>query len=181
MRRRSRGRIGVILTGELIINTNPHAARPRAGETILGGGIAAALLDIALAMTFWWFYSGASPWAILQSIAAGLLGKESFAGGMGTAALGAFLHVFIACVMAAVYYLGCLRWPVLYKKPVFCGAVYGVILYLAMSYIVLPLSKASPMPFIPSWFLASVLSHVVFVGIPIALVARWSAARSASS
>lgn len=163
------------------MSTNPDATRPRAGETILGGGVAAALLDITLAMSFWWFYNGASPQVILQSIAAGLLGKDSFAGGLGTAALGGFLHLFIACVMAAVYYLGCLRWPVLYRRPVFFGAVYGVVLYLAMSYVVLPLSKASPLPFIPSWFLASVLSHVVLVGIPIALVARWSAARSASS
>lgn len=163
------------------MNTIPNAVRPRACETILGGGIVAALLDIALAMTFWWFYNGASPLVILQSIAAGLLGKDSFSGGLGTVALGAFLHLFIACVMAAVYYLGCLRWPVLFRKPVFCGAVYGVILYFAMSYVVLPLSQASPLPFIPSWFLASVASHVVFVGIPIALVARWSATRSASS
>ena len=163
------------------MNTIPDSARPRAGETILLGGIVAALLDIALAMTFWWFYNGASPLAILQSIAAGLLGKDSFAGGMGTVALGAFLHFFIACVMATVYYLGCRRWPVLFRRPVFYGTVYGALLFLAMTYVVLPLSKASPLPFIPSWFLASVLSHVVLVGIPIALLARWSAARSASS
>lgn len=97
------------------------------------------------------------------------------------AALGVFLHLFIACVMAAVHYPGCRRWPVLYQRPVFFGAIYGVLLYLAMTYVVLPLSQASPLPFIPSWFVASVLSHVVFVGIPIALVARWSATRSASS
>jgi len=159
------------------MDTNLGSARPRAIETILGGGAIAALLDIALAMSFWWFYSGASPLVILQSIAAGLLGKDSFEGGMGTVALGAFLHLFIACVMAAVYYLGCRRWPVLFRRPVYCGAIYGVILYLAMSYVVLPLSKAAPLPFIPSWFLASIASHVLLVGIPIALVARWSASR----
>lgn len=162
------------------MDTNLGLARPRAFDTIVRGGVVAALLDIALAMGFWWFYNGASPQVILQSIAAGLLGKESFAGGMGTAALGAFLHLVIACVMAAVYYLGCLRWPVLFRRPIFCGAVYGVLLYLAMSYVVLPLSKAAPLPFIPSWFLASVASHVVLVGIPIALVARWSAARNSA-
>jgi uncharacterized membrane protein YagU involved in acid resistance len=163
------------------MRTIPAAARPRAGDVIFCGGITAALLDIALAMSFWWFYSAASPLVILQSIAAGLIGKDSFAGGLGTVALGAFLHVFIACVMAAVYFLGCLRWPALYQRPVFFGTIYGVILYLAMTYVVLPLSQASPLPFIPSWFVASVASHIVFVGIPIALVARWSASRNASS
>jgi hypothetical protein len=154
---------------------------PRARDVIFLGGIVAALLDIALAMTFWWFYNGASPLVILQSIAAGLIGKDSFGGGMGTVALGALLHVFIACVMAAVYYLGCRRWPALYQRPVFFGTVYGVLLYLAMTYVVLPLSQASPLPFIPSWFVASVASHILFVGIPIALVARWSAARGAAA
>lgn len=162
------------------MDTNLDITRPRASDTILLGGVVAALLDIALAMSFWWFYNGASPLVILQSIAAGLLGKESFGGGMGTVALGAFLHLFIACVMAAVYYVGCRRWPALYQRPVFYGAVYGVILYLAMTYVVLPLSQASPLPFIPSWFVASVASHIVFVGIPIALVARWSASRGSS-
>lgn len=160
---------------------NAATARPRASDVIAFGGVAAALLDIALAMTFWWFYNGASPVVILQSIAAGLLGKDSFAGGMETATLGALLHLFIACVMAAVYYLGCLRWPVLFQRPVSCGAIFGVLLYLAMSYVVLPLSQALPLPFIPSWFLASIASHVLLVGIPIALVARWSAAHRSSS
>jgi len=154
-------------------------ARPRAGEVVLLGGGVAALLDIALAMTFWWFYNGASPLVILQSIAAGLIGKAAFAGGMGTVALGACLHIFIACVMAAVYYLGCRRWPALYQRPAFFGTVYGVLLYLAMTYVVLPLSRAAPLPFIPSWFVASIASHILFVGIPIALLAGWSAARNA--
>ena len=163
------------------MGTNLASARPRACEVILVGGVIAALLDIALAMTFWWLYNGASRLVILQSIAAGLLGKDSFDGGMGTVALGAFLHVFIACAMAAVYNLGCRRWPALYQRPVFFGAIYGVLLYLAMTYIVLPLSQAMPLPFIPSWFIASVASHILFVGIPIALVARWSAARGAAT
>ena len=38
---------------------------------------------------------------ILQSVAAGLLGKAAYEGGAGTAALGAFLHFFIALVIAA--------------------------------------------------------------------------------
>ena len=163
------------------MDTSLESARPRALETIIQGGIAVALLDIANAMTFWWFYNGASPQVILQSIAAGLLGPNSFAGGMSTALLGAFLHFFISCGIAAVFWFACQRMPILFQRPVTYGAIYGVIVYLVMNYVVLPLSQATPVPFIPSWFLASVLGHIVLVGIPVALIAHRSATRSKPS
>ena len=163
------------------MDTNLNSGRPRALETIIQGGIAVAVLDITNAMTFWWFYNGASPQVILQSIAAGLLGPASFSGGMPTAFLGAFLHFFISCGIAAVYWFACQRMPVLYQRPVTYGAIYGVVVYLAMTYVVVPLSQASQVPFIPSWFLASVLGHILLVGIPVALIAQRSAARNRAS
>ncbi|MGH8135327.1 MAG: hypothetical protein ACRER4_03180 [Steroidobacteraceae bacterium] len=163
------------------MDSNLDSGRPRALETILQGGIAVAVLDIANAMTFWWFYNGASPEVILQSIAAGLLGPDAFSGGMPTALLGAFLHFFISCGIAAVFWFACQRMPILFRRPVTYGAIYGVIVYLVMTYVVVPLSQATPVPFIPSWFLTSVLGHIVLVGIPVGLIARRSAACSQAS
>jgi len=160
------------------MGTNLESKRPRALETILWGGVAVAILDIANAMTFWWVYSGATPKAILQSIAAGLLGRDAFSGGAATAWLGAFLHFFISCGIAAVFYIACLRWSILFRKPVTNGIIYGAIVYLVMTYVVVPLSQATPVPFIPSWVLTSVIGHIVLVGLPVALIARWSASRS---
>lgn len=151
--------------------------RPRLLDVVVYGGLAAGLLDIINATTFWFLYNGAPPHRILQAIAAGLLGKDSFAGGAGTAALGLFLHFFIACGMAAVYWLACLRWPVLLRKPVVSGTAYGIAAYLAMTYVVVPLSRATSPPFILTWFIDSVLAHVVLVGLLLAFVARWSANR----
>lgn len=153
------------------------ASRARALDVILYGGLAAGLLDIINATTFWFLYNGAAPRLILQAIAAGLLGKESFAGGTGTAALGLFLHFFIACGMAAVYWFASRRWPVLLRKPVIAGMAYGIGAYLAMTYVVVPLSRATPPPFILPWFIDSVLAHVVLVGLLLAFIARWSANR----
>jgi len=151
-------------------------ARPM--ETILWGGVAVALLDIANAMTFWALYKGATPQVILQSIAAGLLGPDAFSGGAPTAWLGAFLHLFISCGIAAVYYLAVMLWPMPLSRPFFYGVIYGVIVYLVMNYVVVPLSLASPVPFIPSWFLDSLIGHIVLVGLPLAYIARWSALRN---
>jgi uncharacterized membrane protein YagU involved in acid resistance len=153
------------------------AGRPRALHVVVYGGVAAATLDIINATTFWFLYNGASPVLILQAIAAGLLGPDSFAGGTGTAVLGLFLHFFIACGMAAVYWLACLRWPVLIRRPVASGIAYGLVTWFAMNHVVVPLSRAKPPPFILSWFVDGVLAHVVLVGLLLAFVARWSANR----
>ena len=151
---------------------------PRALETIFWGGAAVAILDITNAMTFWALFRGTEPHVILQSIAAGLLGKDAFSGGTPTAILGALLHVFIACGVAAVYYLACVRWPTLTGRPLTFGAIYGAVVYLVMNHVVLPLSLASPGPFIPAWFLDNLIGHIVLVGPPVAIIARWSASRA---
>jgi len=136
------------------------------------GGLVVALLDIANAMTFWYFYRGAGPVTILQSIAVGVLGKEAFNGGIPTACLGAALHLLIAFGVAGVYGIGCRVWPVLLRRPAICGAIYSVIVYLVMHQIVLPLSRVPPGPFLLPWFLDDFIGHVLLIGIPVALVAR---------
>jgi uncharacterized membrane protein YagU involved in acid resistance len=153
------------------------ASRPSALHVIAYGGLAAGLLDIINATAFWYLYNGAPPARILQAIAAGLLGKAAFAGGAATAALGLFLHFFIACGMAAVYWLACRQWPVLVQRPVAAGTAYGIATYLAMNWVVVPLSRAMPPPFILPWFIDSVLAHVILVGLLFGFVARWSASR----
>ena len=146
--------------------------RPRALGTILGGGAVVAVLDIANAMTFWWLYRGTPPRAILQSIAAGLLGQDAFSGGAPAALLGACLHVFIATSVAAVYYLACVAVPALIHRPVVAGGAYGAGVYLVMNFLVLPLSNARSAPDLWAWFLANFIGHVVLVGMPVAFIAR---------
>jgi uncharacterized membrane protein YagU involved in acid resistance len=154
-----------------------RALRPRAFDLIVYGGIAAGALDIVNATVFWHLYNGAAPAVILQAIAAGLLGKDAFAGGAATAALGLALHFLIACGMAAVYWVACLRWPSLIARPVAAGIAYGIVTWLAMNYVIVPLSRAMPPPFILAWFIDGILAHVLLVGLVLAFVARRSALR----
>lgn len=153
--------------------------RPRALDVILLGGGAAALLDIVNACAFWYLYGGTPPQRILQAIAAGLLGKDAFAGGAATAVLGLALHFLIAFGMGAVYWLACRRWPALVARPVAAGLAYGVVTWVAMNYVVVPLSRATPPPFIPAWFVDGILAHLLLVGLLLAFTARWSANRTA--
>jgi len=76
-------------------------------QIVLLGGLAVGVLDITDAMLFWWFRAGLTPVRIVQSVAAGLIGREAAAsGGLASAVLGAVLHFSIALsVMTVCYFL----------------------------------------------------------------------------
>lgn len=150
---------------------------PRALHVVLYGGLAAATLDILNAIVFWQIFAGTPAVRILQSVAAGLLGKEAFAGGTATAALGLALHGLIALAMAFVYWLAASRWPALLRHPVAAGLAYGAATWALMNYVIVPMSRATPPPFIPAWFADGILAHLLLVGLLFAFVARWSAGR----
>jgi len=164
------------MEGELE-SSNEAAQKPEALETIVAGGVVVALLDAANAVVFWYFYRGTEPHVIFQSIAAGLYGRESFSGGMTTAWVGALLHCVIAFGIAATFYLGPLALPVPYERAVLRGMTSGATVPPRGGRIVIPLSNTTPAPFRPAWFAANFGGHVLLVGLPVALIARWSARR----
>jgi len=112
------------------------------GTAAIGAG-AGGLLDAIYATVLWGFILGDNPAAVWQSVAAGLLGKASYDGGKATALLGLTLHFCIAFVMALVYVRAARHLALLRQRPVLMGALYGVLLYLAMNYVVVPLSATA--------------------------------------
>lgn len=148
--------------------------RPRAFDTILYGGLVVGVLD-GLAAVINAGLSGASPVRVFQFIASGLLGSASFSGGLATALLGVLIHFLIAFVAATVYYRASLSFPVLIRRALMCGMIYGVVVYFFMSRIVVPLSATRKSPLSFTQLLTSLIIHILFVGLPIALLARRSA------
>jgi hypothetical protein len=157
--------------------------RPDAFKTIVFGGLTVGILDLIDAVTFFGLYYAIPPIRIFQSIAAGVYGRDaSREGGWSTAIQGILLHFVIAILIAAVFYIGTRFLPILYKKPVVCGLIYGVICYFVMQLIVVPLSNApsSGISINPSFF-NGIIGHALVVGLPVALIARWSARRAVNS
>ncbi|WP_407354249.1 hypothetical protein [Luteimonas sp. R10] len=140
------------------------------------GGLAAGTLDLVYICSLW-AAMGVGPLRILHSIAAGWMGREAaIAGGTATAALGLASHYAIAIAMAGAYGLASRRWPRLLQHPLRYGALYGVALYLAMNFIVVPLSAAGSGPPRWEWMQVShLLAHMLLVGIPCAFAARFAA------
>jgi hypothetical protein len=140
-------------------------------RALLLGAAAVGALDLLDALIFFGL-RGVPPERILQSIAAGVLGRSAFTGGGSAAALGLVLHFVIAALIVATY-LGAARlFPSLARRPVAYGALYGVAVYLVMNWVVIPLSAAVAGPRPLAVVVNGVAIHVLGVGIPAALAAR---------
>jgi hypothetical protein len=139
---------------------------------ILVGGAIAGALDITYAIVFSGF-RGVPAQRVLQSVASGLLGRAAFDGGAPVAALGLFLHFFIAFTIAAIFYLASRRLPFLTRQPVVSGILYGIGVYAVMNLVVLPLSAYPPRKSFPLIVIATgLIVHMFFIGLPIALATR---------
>jgi hypothetical protein len=150
-------------------------ARMTRTSAVLVGGFTVAVLDITDAFIFFGIRSGTSPERILKGIAAGFLGKAASTGGVGTAVVGAFSHLLIATMIVFVYNVASARITVLARQPFVFGPIYGVVAYVVMNRVVIPLSAiaTTPHPALPV-LLNGLAIHIFGVGIPAALFARAS-------
>lgn len=156
---------------------------PHAFKTILYGGLIVGILDFLDATVFNWLYRGTPPIRVFQYVAGGAIGYETAKnGGIKTYLLGVLFHFVIAFGLATVFYFASRALPFLIRHAVICGMIYGVMVHYFMSYVVIPLSAlpkpATPPPFSLPPFLNSIIGHALLVGLPVALIARWSAKKN---
>ena len=155
--------------------TTSVAALPRrsaaALPTILKAGLLAGLLDGLDAAVIIAGMNHISPVRVFRFIASGVLGLSAFHGGPGIAALGVVLHFVIAIGAAATFYAISRVLPMVLRRPLLWGSLFGLGVYFFMHYLVVPLSRTPRQPPMATWALINLLfSHIFFVGIPIALV-----------
>ena len=141
----------------------------RKGNALLAiavGGLIAGVLDLTQACILF-------GWDIPLAIAGGLLGRQAFHGGVGTYILGVFLHFFIACSAAAIYYAASRRLSFLTEHPLVCGLFFGAAVEEVMNLVVLPLSALHARgPYKLHDLILGLLVHMVVVGLPISYSVR---------
>lgn len=130
----------------------------------------AGTLDIAAAFTNSYLRSGTSPLIILQYIASGILGLNAFSGGWGTAFLGLLFHYFIALIWTFIFFK---VYPFLKLNPkhrIPAGLIYGIVIWLIMNLIILPLSNVRLIPFQVLQTIIGIGFLMLFIGLPISLM-----------
>ena len=140
--------------------------------TILLAGLVAGILDGAAATIQFMINSGGkSPAIVFKYISSALLGKEAYAGGTGMVILGILLHMLIATIFATIFYFLYKNINWISKNILLSGIIYGILVWVAMNRVVVPLSKiASPKSFDITKAITAMLILIAFIGIPIALI-----------
>ncbi len=140
-------------------------------RAIVYATLLAGALDATDGVVFFGLH-GLNPIQVLQYIASGLLGAQSFQGGLATAGVGVLVHFAIAFVVAAVYILASRRVPTLPSQWVVIGLLYGAAVWAIMNLVVLPHSAVAPSPVSMAALLNGIIGHALFVGMPIAFFAN---------
>ena len=137
--------------------------------------VIAGTLDILSAFVYA-VMAGGTPLGVLSGIGSAIVDREAFASPYILPAIGLALHFGIMLVMAAVYLLAASRIPLLTRLPVLSGIGYGLALWGVMYWVVLPQRWPTMFPvdprLDPKGFAEDLFSHIMLVGIPIALVAK---------
>lgn len=150
-------------------------ARPNLARAIAVTGLTGAVsVDAYLALTLIFVFHRATLRGMLQWDASNALGDSAFSGGWNTALLGTAMHLVVSTIWAAVFIFAALRVPALLRRPILSGTLFGLLVMLVMSYLVVPLGHAQKFPQPPPIFVNQLIAHVVFFGIPVALVAKRS-------
>jgi uncharacterized membrane protein YagU involved in acid resistance len=140
-----KARGGIVLTPTLV--------------AILMGGLIAGTIDIGSACLI----NGAPPTVILRAIAGGLLGKSASAGGLPIAGLGLILQWAMSILIAAIFITASQWLPILRRRWIEAGLAYGVVVFVVMNYVVLPLSAIGHAPrFRIAHFSEDMLAMLVF-------------------
>jgi hypothetical protein len=139
--------------------------RPIAVATIVCG-----TLDILFAILLT-LSRGREPAAMLRTVASGPFPDATEWGATGSL-LGLAVHFTLMAIMVAVFVAAVHHRPALLDKPLLSGLVYGLITYVAMNLIVVPLRFPAAWPPKPISIATQLFAHIVLVGLPTAVIAR---------
>ena len=138
--------------------------KPIALATLISG-----TLDILFAMILTVSF-GRQILGMLRYVASGPFPSATDMGASG-AVLGLLVHFALMAIMAAVFMIAVSQRPSLVANPWLAALVYGLITYVVMNWLVVPVRFDVPLPPKPLSIATQLFAHIVLVGVPFALVA----------
>jgi len=129
--------------------------------------LVAGTLDILAAATLTLIYGRPVP-GMLRAVASGPFPGAS-GWGAGGAALGLLVHFTLMAIMVTVFVMAARRRPTLRYNPLKWGVLYGLVTYVVMNLIVVPL-RFGGFPPSPVSVATQLFCHIVLVGLPIAWI-----------
>lgn len=134
--------------------------------------LVAGTLDIAAAMLNFFIATGKNPARVPQFIASGVFGDDAFSDDALMPAYGLFFHYCVATSWTILFFIAYPKMRLLAKYRILNGVVYGIVVWIIMTQIVLPLSNVRQRPFNPGTALLGISILMVCIGLPISFGAE---------
>lgn len=143
-------------------------------RAVLVSGLIAGTLDILAAIVVYdLILQKTTATKILQSIASAIFKREAYTGGLSMAFCGLLFHFLIAFAFALFYFLIYPHFSLLKKNVWLSGILYGILVWIVMNLIVLPIAfPILPEKHLDFPLLLSIIILIFCVGIPIAIRAK---------
>jgi hypothetical protein len=126
-------------------------------------------LDILFAMILTMTIGKGDIPKMLRGVASGPFPQATEWGSSG-AILGLATHFTLMAIMATVFVVAARRYPDIVAHPIKWGIIYGLITYVVMNWIVVPLRFDLPLPPKTVSIFTQLFAHIVLVGIPFGLI-----------
>jgi len=155
------------------------------GSAVLITWLVTAAWDFLCASALSVFAYGSTFSRLWQGVASVVLGKAALDMGARGVAAGLALHLLVAFTWSALFVLAAARSRALQKTLVrpagafAVAAVYGPIIWLVMSLVVIPLATGRP-PTIGFRWWVQIFAHIPFVTLPLVFTARRALGLAAS-
>jgi hypothetical protein len=141
-------------------------------RAVLTAGLVAGTLDALAASASYVIQTQKNPINVWTYVASGVFGASAFPGSPLIALAGLAFHYMIATGWALLFVLVYQRVAALSRWPVPAGLAYGVLVWLGMNLVVVPLSNTPKIPLTAFRIALGGSIIMVCVGLPIALVVR---------
>ena len=128
----------------------------------------AGTLDILFAMLLTLWFGREIP-GMLRFVGSGPVPAATEMGAAG-AILGLIVHYALMAIMAAAFVVLARSRPWLVEMPYRAGISYGLITYMIMNLLVVPIRFGTPLPPSTTSIATQLFAHIVLVGIPIAVI-----------
>jgi hypothetical protein len=138
---------------------------------VFGAALLVGTLDIVAACLQYYLKTGKGPTPIFKYIASGVFGPDALAGGANMIVFGLLFHYSIAVSFTIFFFLISVLFPIVKRTRVTTGILYGIVVWLIMNLLVVPISNTPKSEF--DWVNAGagMLILIVCIGLPLSFIA----------
>lgn len=139
-------------------------------ETTLKTILLAGTLDIVAAFLDSFIGHGIKPIIVLQYITSAVWGQRAFSMGLTGGFVGLLFHYCIVTIWTLLFFLFYPKLSISARYKVMSGFAYGILIWLVMNLLVVPLSNTRKFPLRTGHAILGILYVMFCVGLPVSLM-----------